>query len=82
MRKYTILILILGMIASCTNPSSVKIEKHVIIKVFKKRPISIHDEISPRYYALLDNGDTVPVHERAKVDDTLIYKYYQHVENR
>ena len=82
MRKYTILVLILGMLASCSSPSSVKIEKHVIVRVFKKRPISIHDEISPRYYAVLDNGDTTIIHETAKANDTVTYKYYQYVENR
>ena len=82
MRKYTILVLILGMRASCSSPSSVKIEKHVIVSVFKKRPISIHDEISPRYYAVLDNGDTTIIHETAKANDTVTYKYYQYVENR
>ena len=82
MRKYTILVLILGMLSSCSSPSSVKIEKHVIVSVFKKRPISIHDEISPRYYAVLDNGDTTIIHETAKANDTVTYKYYQYVENR
>jgi hypothetical protein len=82
MRKYTILVLILGMLASCAGPSSVKVEKHAIVRVFKKRPISIHDEISPRYYAVLDNGDIVPVSERTRVYDTVTYKYYQYVENR
>ena len=82
MRKYTILVLILGMLASCSSPSSVKIEKHAIVEVFKKRPISIHDEISPRYYAVLDNGDTTIIHETAKANDTVTYKYYQYVENR
>jgi|688.fasta_scaffold130595_5 uncharacterized protein YcfL len=82
MRKYTILVLILGMLASCSSPSSVKIEKHTIVGVFKKRPISIHDEISPRYYAVLDNGDTVSVGETTRPYDTITYKYYQYVENR
>ena len=82
MRKYTILVLILGMLTSCAGPSSVKVEKHAIVRVFKKRPISIHDEISPRYYAVLDNGDIVPVSERTRVYDTVTYKYYQYVENR
>ena len=82
MRNYTLLVLILGMLASCASPSSVKVEKHAIVRVFKKRPISIHDEISPRYYAVLDNGDIVPVHERTRINDTVTYKYYQYVENR
>jgi hypothetical protein len=82
MRNYILLTLTLAMLASCAGPSSVKVEKHAIVRVFKKRPISIHDEISPRYYAVLDNGDIVPVHERTRLCDTVTYKYYQYVENR
>jgi hypothetical protein len=82
MRKYTLLTLAFGMLASCAGQSSVQVEKHAIVRVFKKRPVSIHDEISPRYYAVLDNGDTVPVHERARSCDTVTYKYYQYVEKR
>lgn len=82
MRNFILLILTLGLLASCAGPSSVKVEKHAIVRVFKKRPISIHDEISPRYYAVLDNGDIVPVSERTSVYDTVTYKYYQYVEKR
>jgi uncharacterized protein YcfL len=82
MRKYTLLVLVLGMLASCAGPSSVKVERHVIVEIFKKKPISVHDEISPRYYAVLENGDTVPVHERTRINDTVTYKYYQYVEKR
>ena len=82
MRNFKLLSLLLVLLASCTRPSSVEIEKHAIVKVFKKRPVSVHDEISPSYYAVLDNGDTVPVHERARTNDTITYKYYQYVEKR
>jgi uncharacterized protein YcfL len=82
MRKYTLLVLVLGMLASCAGPSSVKVERHAIVEIFKKKPISVHDEISPRYYAVLENGDTVPVHERTRINDTVTYKYYQYVEKR
>ena len=82
MRNYTLLVLALGMLAGCASPSSVKVERHVIVEIFKKKPISIHDEISPRYYAVLKNGDTVPVHERTQINDTVTYKYYQYVEKR
>jgi uncharacterized protein YcfL len=80
MRNYTLLVLALGMLAGCTSQSSVKVERHVIVEIFKKKPISVHDEISPRYYAVLENGDTVPVHERTRINDTVTYKYYQYVE--
>ena len=82
MRNFKLFSLLLVLLASCTRPSSVEIEKHAIVNVFKKRPVSVHDEISPSYYAVLDNGDTVPVHERARPNDTITYKYYQYVEKR
>jgi hypothetical protein len=82
MRNLIILTLVLGLIASCAGPSSVKVEKHVIVSVFKKRPVSIHDEISPRYYAVLDNGDIVPVTGTTRPQDTITYRYYQYVEKR
>lgn len=82
MRNFILLISALGMIAGCAKPSSVKQEKHTVLNVFKKKPVSIHDEISPRYYAVLDNGDTVSVTGSTRPYDTITYKYYQYVENR
>jgi hypothetical protein len=70
------------MIAGCVKPSAVKHEKHAVLSVFKKKPVSIHDEISPRYYAVLDNGDTVSVGETTRPYDTITYKYYNYVEKR
>jgi hypothetical protein len=82
MRTFIILTLALSAITSCVKPSAVKHEKHAVLSVFKKKPVSIHDEISPRYYAVLDNGDTVSVGETTRPYDTITYKYYQYVEKR
>jgi len=82
MRKILIIsLLLIGVLASgCTQQAPSKIEKHLVVKVFIKRPVSVHDQISPRFYAVLDNEDTVPVGPRTRAGDTITYKYYQHVE--
>jgi hypothetical protein len=48
---------------------------HVIIKKFKVPPTSVHDEISPRYKAVLENGDTVYTTQNSKPGDTITYRY-------
>ncbi len=51
--------------------------KHKIVKKFKLPPSGIHEEISPRYRGVLENGDTVPVGESTRVGDTVSYIYYK-----
>ena len=51
--------------------------KHKIIKKFKVPPRGIHEELSPRYRGVLENGDTVPVGENTRVGDTVSYIYYK-----
>jgi hypothetical protein len=50
------------------------LEGHRILKVWKKEPVSIHDEVSPKYRALLSNGDTVPCSKQANVGDSVYYR--------
>jgi hypothetical protein len=52
------------------------VEKHVITEIIRKNPVSIHDEISPRFRAVLSNGDTVPCTDYRQVGDTITYIYY------
>ena len=85
MRKwifFSILILSLPLTGCLTEPVGVEEERHTIVEVFKLAPVSIHDEISPRYRAVLSNGDTIPVAQFERVGDTITYKYYHHVEKR
>lgn len=53
-----------------------RIEKHIVIKTFKVRPVSVHDAINPRYRAILSNGDTVPCGVNRSIGDTITYIYY------
>jgi hypothetical protein len=70
--KLTFILLILN---SCQQTTGTKVN-HVIIKKFKVPPVSVHDDISPRYKAVLENGDTVPTSQNSKVGDTVSYIYY------
>lgn len=63
------------LLGSCYESIKGEEVKHVIIKKFKVAPSSIHDEISPRYRAVLENGDTVPTGENSRVGDTVSYIY-------
>jgi hypothetical protein len=62
---------------SCTPTKVHHTENHVVIAVFKKAPIGVHEEISPRYYGILENGDTIPVSQITRPNDTIQYTYVE-----
>ncbi len=68
------------MLASCkqTNVemSIIRTEKHRIVQVLRNTPVSVHDEVSPRWKAVLDNGDTVSCNQLQKPGDTITYQFY------
>jgi hypothetical protein len=70
--KLTFILIILN---SCQQTTGTKVN-HVIVKKFKVPPVSVHDDISPRYRAVLENGDTVPTSQNSKLGDTVSYIYY------
>lgn len=70
--KLTFILIILN---SCQQTTGTKVN-HVIVKKFKVPPVSVHDDISPRYKAVLENGDTVPTTQNSKPGDTVSYIYY------
>jgi hypothetical protein len=54
-------------------------EKHVIIQILKQKPVNIHDEISPKYRAVLENKDTISCTNSAQINDTIFYVFYQKI---
>lgn len=78
MKHYFSILITVLLFASCgyqaQNPT--RIEEYTIVSTFKKTPVSIHDEISPRYRAVLSNGDTVACGEHCKAGDTITFEYY------
>lgn len=63
------------LLGSCYESIKGEEVKHIIIKKFKVTPVSIHDEISPKFRAVLENGDTVPTGENSRIGDTVSYIY-------
>ena len=78
MKHYFSILISALLFASCEyqaqNPT--RIEEYTVMSTFKKTPVSIHDEISPRYRAVLSNGDTVACGEHCKAGDTITFEYY------
>jgi hypothetical protein len=72
-----LLVLSVFLLGSCYESVKGEEVKHIIIKKFKVTPVSIHDEISPRFRAVLENGDTVPTGENSRIGDTVSYIYYK-----
>lgn len=65
------------LLGSCYESVKGEEVKHKIVKKFKLPPSGVHEELSPRYRAVLENGDTVPVSETTRVGDTVSYIYYK-----
>ena len=69
-----IFLILLVSLVGCTTTVT-KEESFVIVDTWQEYPVSVHQEISPRNKALLNNGDTVPCSSNAKIGDTVYYKY-------
>jgi hypothetical protein len=77
MRKlYTIgILLLVSTLFSCRESKVEHCDAYAVIKTWKVRPVSIHDEITPKYQAVLSNGDTIPCDNYTKAGDTIYYTY-------
>lgn len=69
-----IFLILLVSLIGCTTTVSEK-ESYVIMDIWQEYPVNVHQEINPRYKALLNNGDTVPCSAQARIGDTIYYKY-------
>jgi hypothetical protein len=80
MKHYFKILILLAIVSSCNQPTieKVTLEKHIAVKVFKQAPIGVHEYLSPKYYAILENGDTVPVSAKIQIGDTISYKYIKY----
>jgi hypothetical protein len=71
--SYIFVILLLISCSSNTVTQEI-LEGHMIMKIWKKQPVGLHEEVSPKYRALLSNGDTVPCSKDAHVGDSVYYR--------
>ena len=81
MKSYFTAVLLISIITGCNSPSlnqKVSVEKHLVLEVFKLNPISVADYLSPKYCAVLENCDTVPIGASTRIGDTITYKYIKY----
>ena len=76
MRKINIVLLAIIALASCTQREIEYVETQsvVIDSVWKKQPISIHDDINPRWNFKTSDGKIHSSINQPKVGDIIIYK--------
>lgn len=69
MKNFLILLILF---VSCTNKVPKKdIKWYIVVDTWKEKPLNVHQEISPRYGALLDSGDTIVCSSNITVGDTV-----------
>ena len=53
-------IILLVLFVSCTNQAPKKdIKWYIVVDTWKEKPQNVHQEISPKYKAVLNTGDTI-----------------------
>ena len=52
--------------------------RYVIVSKFRQNPKSVHEEISPKWRAILSNGDTIPCNKYSALGDTVVYQMVKH----
>ena len=52
--------------------------RYVIVSKFRQNPKSVHEEISPKWRAILSNGDTIPCNKYSALGDTVVYQIVKH----
>ena len=55
-------------------------KSYSVVKVYKADPTNVHQEISPRYIAILSNLDTITCNRNTRVGDSVIFMYYKKLE--
>lgn len=52
--------------------------RYVIVSKFRQNPKSVHEEISPKWGAILSNGDTIMCNKFSSPGDTVVYQIVKH----
>lgn len=69
-------ILVLLTLSSCSNEDTVRLEQHTVIRVFKVPPVTVLDQITPIYKAVLEDSSQIPVPANTVPSQIFTYKYY------
>ena len=79
---FFILIIVVNMVVFYSLESATKTTvyetRYVIVRKFRQNPKSVHEEISPKWRAILSNGDTIPCNKYSALGDTVVYQIVKH----
>ena len=79
---FFILIIAVNMVVFYSLESATKTTvyetRYVIVSKFRQNPKSVHEEISPKWRAILSNGDTIPCNKYSALGDTVVYQIVKH----
>ena len=79
---FFILIIVVNMVVFYSLESATKTTvyetRYVIVSKFRQNPKSVPEEISPKWRAILSNGDTIPCNKYSALGDTVVYQIVKH----
>ena len=79
---FFILIILVNMLVLYSEEHIIKTTvyetRYVIVSKFRQNPKSVHEEISPKWGAILSNGDTIMCNKFSSPGDTVVYQIVKH----
>ena len=79
---FVILIILVNMVVFYSQEPVTKTTvyetRYVIVSKFRQNPKSVHEEISPKWGAILSNGDTIMCNKFSSPGDTVVYQIVKH----
>ena len=81
MTKFFAFITTTLLLISCGKSSQLEeytrdVKKGVIVEIFRKNPCGIHEEVSPKFYAITHESDTVTCTRYSKIGDSVYFIKY------
>ena len=78
MIKLFALITALFLLMSCDDTTQLShytrdVKSDTIVEIYRANPRSVYDDISPRFYAITQQNDTIPCTKFNKIGDSIYY---------
>lgn len=79
--KFFVTFAVMFSLISCSQSSQLEeytrdVKKGVIVEIFRKNPCGIHEEISPKFFAITHENDTVTCTRYSKIGDSVYFIKY------
>lgn len=78
MKTFSLYFVALLTLISCSKSTELEsyiqeVKKGEIVKIFRQKPSNIHEEISPKYYAITSENDTISCSRYSKIGSTIYF---------